>query len=127
MRPVRARVLWKELGAEWQLDPELYELMDQREGVRCPFCGSNWRVRHLATVLLADIADHALITTSSVVGLAKWERAHSLRIAEINTVAGLHASLARLSKLQLSEYGSTEPDVPHEDLTQLPYESERFD
>ena len=49
------------------------------------------------------------------------------RVAEINSVGGLHPFLHWLPKLDYSEYGSTHPSARSEDLANLSYPSNHFD
>src|SRR5689334_17761884 len=66
MRLIRHEIMWPELGEQWSLTPAQYLLMDKREGCKCPRCGCNWRVRHLAQCLLRDVANRFGIRSTSV-------------------------------------------------------------
>lgn len=127
VRLTRIPAMWKDLAVEWSLDSEVYELIDQREGIRCPMCGANWRVRQLARVLMEDILTPYSIRASSFARLVRHPVVQQLRIAEINSVAGLHPFLDRLPDLHYSEYGSLDPDTPSEDLMCLSYPRDHFD
>jgi len=119
--------MWEALGRQWELGGELYASMDEREGVTCSFCGCNARVRQLAQVLLADLARAKGVKATSVKSLMMYREIRDVQLAEINSVAGLHPLLAPLPGLHHSEFGSTDPDVPSEDLSCLSYVDETFD
>jgi SAM-dependent methyltransferase len=51
----------------------------------------------------------------------------NLTVAEINAAGNLHPFLAKLPSLRYSEYGSTQPEIPSEDLQDLSYEEASFD
>ena len=127
MRTVKWPVMWDQLGEDWELSETLYWQMDEREGRVCPFCFSNQRVRLLAKTLLADIRRTKGRRSRSVAELASRFVNDDLKIAEINAVSYLHPFLARLPNLSFSEYGSTDPAVPNEDLMGLSYEDAVFD
>jgi SAM-dependent methyltransferase len=128
----RARVrfwgaMWPELGRLWELTPKQYAWFDQREGARCAHCGNSLRARQLASVIVNQLNDRLGTRHTSLTALCHDPRAAGLTIAEINSSGGLHPFLARLRGLHYSEYGSTLPDIPSEDLTALSYGDNMFD
>jgi SAM-dependent methyltransferase len=127
MRLLRVAVLWDELGQEWNLEPQSYEMMDRREGLLCPFCGCNSRVRHLTRIFLQDLGKATGVTFRSLGDASNDEFAANLQIAEINSVAGLHPFLINFPGLSYSEYQSGDPEIPSEDLMRLSYADETFD
>lgn len=122
-----AGVLWPELVLQWGLSARWANWMDQREGLRCNACGCNLRSRHLAAVLLSDLSKHAGMTASALKHLPALPAARTLRIAEINAAGQLHPFLRALPGLRYSEYGSTDPAVPSQDLMALTYADASFD
>jgi SAM-dependent methyltransferase len=125
-RTRRVQVMWPELGEEWDLTPELYDQMSERDGVVCGLCGSTWRVRQLAETLLGDLSKRG-VSAESIAEAARTAELADLQVAEINAVSGLHPALAPLPGLRYSEYSSTDPKVPCEDLMRLSYPDRSFD
>ena len=50
-----------------------------------------------------------------------------LIVSETNAAGDLHPYLAKLQNIYYSEYGSTDPSIPSEDLQCLSYEDNYFD
>lgn len=119
--------LWPELGRQWELTPELYASFDQREGAKCGRCGNSLRTRQLASVIVGEMNRKFGTSHTSLREFCDDSHAAGLTVAEINGSGGLHSFLARLKGLRYSEYGSTEPDVPSEDLSALSYSDGTFD
>jgi hypothetical protein len=111
---------------EWGLDARWRELMALREGCCCSECGASLRSEHLARVLIQHLCND-LAPASSLKTLVCKEPFQSLQIAEINTAGQLHKYLAAIPGLTLSSYGSTDPAIPSEDLTNLSYANESYD
>lgn len=124
-----SRVRWSvpvisdELSQQWELDPQHRRLFDEREGIQCARCHANWRVRHLAEVLLADINARTGYQYKTVSSLVHDHAIDDLMLAEINELPGLHRYLSRLPNLAYSEYGGENS----QDLMALSYRDASFD
>ena len=120
-------VMWRELGAEWELSPSLYREFDEREGIVCGKCGSSIRARQLAEVIVAELNARLGCRHGSLAALCRSGAAATLQVAEINSAGSLHQFLKLLPGLRFSEYGSEDPAIPSEDLLALSYDSGTFD
>ena len=101
--------------------------MDEREGSRCARCGATLRSSQLAQAIVGEISRHTGGSARCLRAACSDRRVHSLAIAEINSAGNLHKYLARCRGLRFSEYGSSDPSVPSEDLTRLSYADASFD
>lgn len=119
--------IWPELAAEWNLSPQWLAWMNDREGSRCAWCGSSRRASQLAATLVATVNTQLGTRAACLRALMRDRRAQSLAIAEINSAGNLHRALRRCPGLCYSEYGSSDPAVPSEDLTRLSYADASFD
>ena len=126
-KPLHREVLWPELVAEWELTPEWHRWMDEREGSCCTWCGSSLRSGLLAAAIVAAANRQSTSSASHLNELFRNPLARKLAIAEINSAGNLHRYLTRCPGLRFSEFGSTSPAIPSEDLMQLSYESASFD
>lgn len=126
-RPLERQVLWPELVAQWELTPQWQRWMDEREGKRCARCGASLRSGQLAAALVGEMNRLAGSSAPHLRAACRDARVHRLAIAEINSAGNLHKQLARCPGLRYSEYGSTDPAVPAEDLTRLSYADASFD
>ncbi len=125
--PLHRNVLWPGLIQAWALSPDWARWMDEREGSRCAWCGSSLRSGQLAAAI-AMVANAACGSAAAhLSALFRDARARRLAIAEINSAGNLHRHLARCPGLCYSEFGSTSPQVPSEDLMALSYADGRFD
>lgn len=122
----RSAAMWPELGAAWELTPELYEAFDEREGKKCTSCGNSLRARQLASVIVEHVNLKIGTTASNLRDLCDDPRVTDLTVAEINGSGGLHQFLQALPRLYYSEYGGA-PGVPSEDLSSLSYDDGTFD
>jgi SAM-dependent methyltransferase len=127
MRPLRVAVIPEELGQQWNLTSKDFRQIVRREGLLCPFCGSNSRVRHLTRIFLQELGKATGVTFRSLGDASNVDFAANLQIAEINSVAGLHPFLINFPGLSYSEYQSGDPGIPSEDLMRLSYADETFD
>jgi SAM-dependent methyltransferase len=123
----RHRVLDPELVRTWRLSPEWIARFNMREGHTCLSCGCSLRVRQLAAVLVEEYTRSLGTGAPSLAELARAPAFRALRIAEINAVGLLHLFLKEHPNVKYSEYGSTNPAVPSEDLGALSYADEEFD
>jgi SAM-dependent methyltransferase len=119
--------LWPELIDAWELSPEWVRWFDEREGRRCTLCGSSRRTQQLAQGLLTVARDSFGINARSLKALCSDERFGARSVAEVNRADRLHQFLRDLPNLHYSEYGSTSPEVPSEDLLGLSYADQSFD
>jgi SAM-dependent methyltransferase len=130
----RRRVIPPRLEQLWGLTTRQAEALVRKESTDCAWCGAQQRTRRIARVLL----DTYRVGTppAPARSLAEWVRhpeARSLRVAEINIIGGLHATIIDLPGLAYSEYspgagpGEVVAGVRSEDLTRLTYSSESFD
>ena len=118
-----ACVYTPELAAGHGFDKRWMKYYDEREGVRCTACGANARTMQIAKVLIGQYDSKC----SSLKQLCDQTKFQSLQVAEINECRSLHQFLVRLPGLRYSEFGSTDPAVPHEDVMELSYADESFD
>lgn len=95
--------------------------MDLREGSRCAWCNCNLRSSVLGRALVQAINQRAGTTARGLKVAFSSTAAQHLRIAEINRAGNLHGALRRCVNLHYSEYGSTDPSVPSEDLNHLSF------
>ena len=123
MRPRQFPIIWDSLAEQWELTPELRESLDLREGSVCAFCGTNWRVRHLAHVLLDEIGIKTGHRFKTVPQLVRSSAADGFKIAEVNELPGLHKYLEPLPGLTYSEYGGENS----QNLMALSYADDTFD
>ena len=126
-KPLHRSVLWPGLVAEWELTPQWHRWMDEREGSRCAWCGSSLRSGQLAAGVVTAANRLCGSDASRLSALFRDPRARALAIAEINSAGNLHRYLARCPGLRFSEFGSTSPAVPAEDLMGLSYVDASFD
>lgn len=116
-----------ELLHEWGLDKQWVDYMAIREGRCCNECGASLRSEQLARALMKQVSQGDDGPATCLAECVKTRRFQSLRIAEINTAGHLHNYLAAAPGLTLSSYGSSDPAVPSEDLTNLSYADASFD
>jgi Methyltransferase domain len=121
------RIFWPALIEQWALTPQQVVWMDQREGSRCAWCKCSLRSSQLAHALVAVINRKSGDNAACLKQAFRSEKAHALRVAEINQAGSLHNTLRRCRGLRYSDYGSTNPAVPSEDLTRLSYADASLD
>jgi SAM-dependent methyltransferase len=121
------KALGPDLVAEWELSPQWENWFNLREGRCCPKCWSNLRSGHLARGLLRALRPVLGRAVDTVDAAFEDPRIQALQIAEINSAGSLHPFLAKSPNLRYSEYGSTDPNVPSEDLMNLSYADSTFD
>jgi SAM-dependent methyltransferase len=125
--PTHHAALWPELVAEWELNPQWADWFDQREGSQCFRCGASLRVSQMADALVDAVNLRVGTHASRLDRLFDAPAARMLSIAELNSAGNLHRYLARCPGLRHSEFGSTSPNVPSEDLLALSYADASFD
>lgn len=125
--PWHHAALWPELVAEWELSPQWADWFDRREGSHCVRCGASLRVSQMAEALVDVVNDRAGTRATRLDRLFDAAEAQALSVAELNSAGNLHQFLARCPTLRHSEYGSTSPEVPSEDLMGLSYADASFD
>ena len=87
------RVLGDQLVEQWELDAAWAALVNLREGATCLRCGCNHRSRHLAQQIVR-VANQALsLEAKSLNELCRMRLFREWRVAEINSVGGLHPFL----------------------------------
>jgi SAM-dependent methyltransferase len=129
---LRPRAIPDELRRRWGLTPRLADALVRKETLDCAFCGAKLRARRIAGVLLE------LYPVGSpprpAPSLAAWAtspEARGLRIAEINTIDGLHRVLSVLPGLVASDFHEPGQQpirgIRHEDLSALSYPDASFD
>lgn len=120
-------VLWPELVRQWGLSPAWANWIDQREGLRCRHCNSNLRSRQLAKTTVSLMNRRIGIEAYSLAELCDSDAIQRIAVAEINAAGDLHQFLAKISSLRYSEFGSSDPRIPSEDLMSLSYVDNSFD
>ncbi len=124
---IRKGVLWPDLVFQWQLTPAWANWIDQREGLQCIECKCNLRSQQIAECISEIMNNRLGIRASSFSELCSKKEMQSLVVAETNAAGNLHQQLSKLKRLYYSEYGSTDPSVPSEDLQNLSYDDNYFD
>jgi SAM-dependent methyltransferase len=128
----RRRVVTPRLQELWGLSPALANALARKESCDCSHCGAKLRGRRLAQVLLTLYSGSATPARS----LARWvelPEIRKLRVAEINTIDGLHSYVQKLPFYSGSDYGgdggaaSLAQGARSEDLTRLTYPDNAFD
>lgn len=116
------------LASIWNLDEELKELFNLREGYSCSVCYSSMRTQGIASLLVK--------VTNSKNFEEFLNENRGLSIAEINSCANLHDRLSCLENLKYSEYFDQEEQlsdvlkskgIQHQDITSLSYDDNCFD
>ncbi|MBC7717586.1 MAG: class I SAM-dependent methyltransferase, partial [Pseudorhodobacter sp.] len=125
--PLHRDALWRGLIQEWELTPDWARWMNQREGSRCAWCGSSLRSGQLANAIVSVVNAKTGGNAQRLNQLFRSPEAQALDTAEINSAGNLHRHLARCHGLKYSEFGSTSPNVPSQDLTALSYVDNSFD
>lgn len=126
-RLVKNKAMWPALVAEWGLTPEWEDWFDRREGWGCVRCGSSLRIGQLAHAITRTVNAAAGTDAANLRELVRDRRTHALAVAEINSAGALHYYLKQLPDLRYSEFGSTDPHVPAENLLALSYPDDAFD
>jgi SAM-dependent methyltransferase len=128
----RRRVVTPRLAKLWGLSPRLADALARKESLECTSCGAKLRGRRIAQVVLALYP----VVGPPALSVAHWVRQpeiENLRVAEINTIDGLHSFVETLPFFSGSDFeddsGSSglEPGVHSEDLTCLSYADNAFD
>jgi SAM-dependent methyltransferase len=128
----RRRVVTPRLQELWGLSPALADALARKESCDCSRCGAKLRGRRLAQVLLTLYSGSATPAPS----LARWVESpeiRKLRVAEINTIDGLHSFVKKLPFYSGSDYcgesdaASLAQGARSEDLTRLTYPDNAFD
>ena len=124
---VRQNVLWPELIAEWELSVDWARWFDEREGNSCARCGSNLRSGQLAQAVFIALKKRYKAKGTCLDALLHDPQLAELEVAEINSAGSLHQFLKKFKRLKYSEFGSTDPEVPSENLMRLSYADATFD
>lgn len=119
--------LWPELVQAWELDAEWSRWINEREGKKCLVCSSSRRNRHMASAIIREIRRRTGAEGRSLSEITRDPRAATIDIAEINSCGLMSRYLDRLPRRRLSEYGSKDPSIPHEDVQRLTYADASFD
>ena len=127
----RRRVIPRRLQELWGLSDDLAKALARKESSDCAWCGGKLRARRLARVVLEKFP-----TNPPSHSFRKWVEAPEacgLRVGEFNRIDGLHAFLAKLSKIASTDFhpgaspGEIVDGVRSEDLTRLTYPDASFD
>ncbi len=117
-------VINSQLSGQWDMSTQQRELMSCRESMHCLFCSSSYRLRLLARAVQYIVSGDPVHGLERSINLGQFNR---VRVAEINSCGVLHDILRNIPKLSYSEYASTNPDIPHQDLENLTYKDNSFD
>ncbi|MFA5004388.1 MAG: class I SAM-dependent methyltransferase [Candidatus Saccharimonadales bacterium] len=118
------KIINHKLAEDWNLDNDERVAFSCRESMFCQFCGCSYRLRALAKALSLHVSREDPMSLNEAIENGKL---HNLKVAEINSCGVLHDILKNIPNLSYSEYGSTVPEVPHEDLMALSYADDSFD
>jgi len=121
------QVLWPALIETWELSPAEVDWVDDWEGRQCLWCGASRRSHYLAATICHAARAWLGSSAGSLRTLCRDSRFRQLEIAEINSAGSLHRYLRRCPHLRYSEFNSTSPAVPHEDLSNLSYPDQSLD
>ena len=128
----RRRVLTPRLAELWGLSARQAEAFARKESLECTHCGAKLRGRRIAQVVLSLFPAGRPPAPS----LAQWvehPEAQHLRVAEINSIDGLHSLMRKLPNFSGSDYHDANgppadhPDTRSEDLTRLSYPDNSLD
>ena len=115
------------LAREWQISRQWAQWFVDRECYHCAYCRSERRTQFFAAEIVAHFNRKLGLSTLSLDELCRHPTMHSVRVAEINSAGNIHQFLARLPRIEHSEYKSLDPAVPHQDLINLTYADNTFD
>ncbi len=108
-------VLWTELIAQWQLNPDEVAYINRQQGLSCVNCGSNLRSIALASAILSTLNIDVCYRRARANG-----QLDDLRILEINPAGTLSAALEDLPGHRLIAY-------PEFDMHQLDLPDDQYD
>lgn len=117
----------KELASDWELSDIDWTAFNKREGEYCVWCHFSLRTRIFTEALLKMLNQKMNTKYKSLSKLVEDKKFLELKIAEINGCGGVNSHLSKNKNLYYSEYGSENPEIRHEDLMNLTYESNFFD
>jgi SAM-dependent methyltransferase len=128
----RRRVLTPRLAELWGLSARQAEAFARKESLECTHCGAKLRGRRMAQVVLSLFP----AGNPPAPSLAQWVKnpdVQRLRVAEINTIDGLHSFMRKLPNFTSSDYhdvngpAAVETGMRSEDLTRLSYPDDSLD
>ena len=128
----RRRVLTPRLAELWGLSTKQADAFARKESLECTHCGAKLRGRRIAQVVLSLFP----AGNPPAPSLAQWvvhPEVQQLRVAEINSIDGLHSFMRKLPNFSGSDYHDANgPAVDHrgtrsEDLTRLSYRDNSLD
>lgn len=120
-------VLWNDLINEWELTQQWTDWFNQREGRYCVNCKCCARTHQLSEAILQELAIRSGTLYSNLNDAFKQQTIQELIIAEINSLGNIHPFLAQSPNVWYSEFLSTNPDIPSENLESLSYADHFFD
>jgi SAM-dependent methyltransferase len=128
----RRRVLTPRLAELWGLSTRQAEAFARKESLECTHCGAKLRGRRMAQVVLSLFP----AGNPPAPSLAQWVLSpdvQHLRVAEINTIDGLHSFMSKLPCFSSSDYhdakgtAALDTSTRSEDLTRLSYPDNSLD
>ena len=121
------KVISTQLAGEWELDSTWTNYFNEREGLVCLGCRSAKRSVYFAQSIVGFAKQTLGVECKSLHELVSGSALAEFRVAELNSCGSLHPYLAKLPKLNYSEYESKNPCIRSEDLMQLTYSDGSFD
>jgi SAM-dependent methyltransferase len=128
----RRRVLTPRLAELWGLSTRQCEAFARKESLECTHCGAKLRGRRMAQVVLSLFP----AGNPPAPSLAQWvlcPEVQHLRVAEINTIDGVHSFMSKLPCFSSSDYhdangpAALDTSTRSEDLTRLSYPDNSLD
>nr|MBF0223157.1 class I SAM-dependent methyltransferase [Desulfobulbaceae bacterium] len=116
-----------DLAADWGISVLQRRYFNYREGCSCKKCGATIRNINMGKALLEVVNLKFARNFQFVKDFVASQDLQDMKIAEINNCGILHTYLTKCPGLFYSEYGSTDPATPSEDLMALSYEDGFFD
>jgi len=112
-------VLWEDLVAQWQLNPEEADYINRQQGCFCSSCGGNVRSAALAQALLSGLALPQPTLRAAIAALMQEGRGGPA-LLEINEAGTLSPLLRQLPRYRFGAY-------PELDMHAIPYADGSFD
>jgi SAM-dependent methyltransferase len=124
---LRRDVLWLKLVAQLKLTPDWQRWINHRESSHCAWCASSLRNGQLASTIVQAANQRYGTSASRLAALFRHPHPRACAIAEVNSSGNPHHYRARCPIVRFSEFRSTAPGVPCQELMNLSYADASFD